>query len=411
MSLSSGTTTVEPGGVGPDRAGPSLQQQAAAQLQRIVQPLTAPVLAIVSALVIGGLVIIFSDTDALGDWGRFFGAPGAALSASWDAVFNAYRALFESSLGSPTAVGRTLVDTTPLALSGLSVALAFRAGLFNIGGAGQIIAGAILAGWVGFAFDLPIALHLPLALVAGFVGGAVWGSIAGFLKARTGAHEVILTIMLNFIALRLLDYLLRSGTFQRPGRTDPISPPVATSARLPEVALGDLRFHFGLFIALAAAWGAWWLLGRSTIGYRMRAVGANPSAARYAGMSVGATYVLTMALAGGLAGLAGTTNLLGRPNFSLSGGFSFNLGFDGIAVALLGRANPVGVVAAAFLFGVFRAGERGMQAATGTPIEIIIVIQALVIMFVAAPALVRAIYRVREARGAEQAFAAGWGQS
>lgn len=404
------TTPIGGDRVSPDGAGPSAPARALALALGIAQALVVPVLAIVSALAIGGLVIIFSDPDVLGDWGRFLSAPGTALSASWDSVFDAYRALLDSSLGSPTAVGRTLVDTTPLALSGLAVAIAFRAGLFNIGGAGQIIAGSILAGWVGFTFDLPTHLHLPAALLAGFVGGAAWGSIAGFLKARTGAHEVILTIMLNFIALRLLDYLLRTDAFQRPGRTDPISPPVATSARLPEMSLGDLTFHAGLFVALAAAWAVWWLLERSTTGYRMRAVGASPSAARYAGMSVAATYVLTMALAGGLAGLAGTSNLLGRPNFSLSGGFSFSLGFDGIAVALLGRANPAGVVAAAFLFGVLRAGERGMQAATGTSIDIIVVIQALVIMFVAAPALVHAIYRVREARGAEATFAAGWGQ-
>jgi ABC-type uncharacterized transport system permease subunit len=382
-----------------------------ARLRDLGGRLVVPVLALVTALAVGGLVIIFSDTDTLEEWGEFFNDPGGALSASWDIVYDSYRALYDSSLGTPSALGRTLVEATPLALAGLSVALAFRAGLFNIGAAGQLIVGAMCAGWVGFTWDLPFAIHLPLAVVAGCAGGAAWGSIAGFLKARFGAHEVITTIMLNYVSYRLLDYALRSDSFQRPGRNDPISKPVPESARLTEVSLGDMSVHIGLFIALAAAWGVWWLLGRSTVGFRMRAVGANPSASRYAGMSVGATYVLAMALAGGLAGLAGTANILGRPSYSLSGGFYSEVGFDAIAVALLGRANPVGVLGAAFLFGVLRAGSTGMQAATATPVDIIVVIQALIIVFVAAPALVRAIYRIRAGRGAEPAFTTSWGTS
>jgi ABC-type uncharacterized transport system permease subunit len=229
------------------------------------------------------------------------------------------------------------------------------------------------------------------------------------LKARTGAHEVITTIMLNYVSYYLLDYALRSDAFLRPGRADPISKPVAESARLPELSFGDLKVHAGIILALLAAWGVWWLLGRSTVGFRMRAVGANPAAARYAGMSVGATYILVMFLAGGLAGLAGATNIMGRPQFSLTGGYYNFLGFDGIAVALLGRANPVGVVGAALLFGILRAGSTGMQAETSTPVDIIVVIQALIIMFVAAPTLVRAIYRVRAGRTAEPAFTTNWG--
>jgi ABC-type uncharacterized transport system permease subunit len=384
-------------------------RQALVWLRARGEALLVPALALVTALAVGGLVMIFSDPDTLDEWSGFFGDPGGALSASWNLVRDSYRALFDTSLGSPRALGRTLVETAPLALAGLSVGLAFRAGLFNIGGSGQLIVGAMCAGWVGFTFDLPAVIHLPLAVTAGFVGGAVWGSIAGVLKARTGAHEVITTIMLNFVAFRLLDYALRSSAFQRPGRDDPISKPVAESARLPEVVIGDLRAHVGLFLALAAAVAVWWLLGRSTVGFRMRAVGANPFAARYAGMSVGATYVLTMALAGGLAGLAGTSNILGRPSYSLTGFYFAFLGFDAIAVALLGRANPAGVVAAAALFGILRAGSTGMQVETSTPVDIIVVIQALIIAFVAAPALVRAIYRVRAGRGADQAFTTSWG--
>jgi ABC-type uncharacterized transport system permease subunit len=385
-----------PGGVG-------------AWLASLANGLIIPVLALVTALVVGGLVIVFTDPDTLDDWGSFFSDPLAALEASWDVVYESYRALWRSSLGSSSGIGRTLVEATPLALAGLSVALAFRAGLFNIGAAGQLVIGATCAAWVGFTWDLPAAIHLPLAVVAGFLGGAAWGGIAGVLKARTGAHEVITTIMLNYISYRLLDYALRSDAFQPAGRDDLISKPVAESARLPEVTLGDITVHAGLFLALAAAVGVWWLLERSTIGFHLRSVGANPYAARYAGMSVAAMYILAMVLAGGLAGLAGTVNVLGRPSFSLTGGYYAFLGFDAIAVALLGRANPAGVLGAAFLFGVLRTGSTGMQAATSTPVDIIIVIQGLIILFVAAPALVRSIYHIKAGRGTAQNFTTSWG--
>jgi ABC-type uncharacterized transport system permease subunit len=291
--------------------------------------------------------------------------------------------------------------------TGLSVALAFRAGLFNIGAAGQLIMGATCAAWVGFTWDLPRGLHVPLAVAAGFLGGALWGFIAGLLKARTGAHEVITTIMLNYVAYYLLDYALRSNAFQRSGRNDPISEQVSESARLPEITAGDLAIHAGLLLALAAAALVWWLLGRSTVGFQLRTVGANPFAARYSGMDVGRTYMLAMFLAAGLAGLAGASNVLGRPSFSLTSRYYGFLGFDGIAVALLGRANPVGVVGAALLFGTLRAGSTGMQAST--PVDIIVVIQALIIMFVAAPSVIRALYQVRAGRQTEQAFTTSWG--
>ncbi|HLM64901.1 MAG TPA: ABC transporter permease [Acidimicrobiales bacterium] len=405
------TATIDAGegDAGGPAGRPGTGAEVVARLRAAGQALLLPALALLTALVVGGLVIVFSNPDTLNQWGDFFRDPSQALRSSWDAVFDSYRALWDSSLATPSALGRTLVESTPLALAGLSVALAFRAGLFNIGAAGQLIVGATCAGWVGFTFDLPTAVHLPLAVMAGAAGGAAWGAIAGFLKARFGAHEVITTIMLNYISYRLLDYALRSTAFQRPGRNDPISKPVHESARLPEITAGDMRVHAGLFIALAAAVAVWWLLGRSTVGFRMRAVGTNPFASRYAGMKVGATYMLSMAIAGGLAGLAGTSNILGRPSFSLTGGFYAEIGFDAIAVALLGRANPFGVLAAAFLFGVLRAGSTGMQAATQTPVDIIIVIQALIILFVAAPRLVRAIYRVPAGRGAEQRFTTSWG--
>lgn len=396
---------------GPDGGGrePGPAATLVEWLRALVNALTVPVLALVTAVVLGGLVIAFSDPDTLEEWGSFFNDPLGALEASWTVAYDSYRALWRGSLGSSSGVGRTLVEATPLALAGLSVAFAFRAGLFNIGAAGQIVIGATCAGWVGFTFDLPAAIHLPLAVVAGFLGGAAWGSIAGILKARTGAHEVITTIMLNYISYRLLDLALRSDAFQPAGREDLISKPVRDSARLPEVSLGEITVHAGLFVALAAALGVWWLLERSTLGFQLRSVGANPHAAAYAGMSVAVMYVVAMFVAGGLAGLAGTANILGRPSFSLTGGYYAFIGFDAIAVALLGRANPAGVLAAAGLFGVLRAGSTSMQAATSTPVDIIVVIQALIILFVAAPALVRSLYRIKAGRGTSQNFTTSWG--
>lgn len=363
------------------------------RLRVVGRGLVVPALALLSALVVSGIVILVSDPGS---------GPGTVLDA--------YRGLLDTSVGSPRAITRTLAETAPLLFAGLSVTVAFRSGLFNIGGAGQLMVGALGAGYVGFTFDLPTAVHLPLALLAGTAAGAAWGGLAGLLKARTGAHEVITTIMLNFVALRLLDHALSTEPFLREGREDPISPPVLESARLPDLHLGQYHLGVGLLLALLAAVGLWWLLQRTTIGFRLRAVGANPDAAGYAGMRVARTYVVAMALAGGLAGLAGTANVLGRAPHSLTGGYYQFIGFDSIALALLGRSRPGGVVAAAFLFGILRAGSTGMQAQTSTPVDIIVVIQALIIMFIAAPALVRAVFRIRgKGLGDAPELTAGWG--
>ncbi|MBA2557398.1 MAG: ABC transporter permease, partial [Chloroflexi bacterium] len=250
---------------------------------------------------------------------------------------------------------------------------------------------------------------IPLAVAAGFAGGMLWGFIPGFLKARTGAHEVIVTIMLNYVAYRLVDLVLKTPFFQRPGRNDPISKEVEASAILPPLIPGLSGVHWGLVIALIAAAIVSWLLFRSTKGFEFRAVGLNPQAARYAGISPGRTVMLAMAISGGLAGLAGGSEVLGSIR-RLSPGFSPGYGFDAIALALLGRSRPLGVVAAALLFGALRAGATPMQAATGIPIDLVVVIQALVIMFVAAPALVRGLYRIRTERvTGTEVFSKGWG--
>jgi simple sugar transport system permease protein len=368
-----------------------------------------PTLALVAALVCGAVVIVFTNPETLRAWASFFRNPGEALEMSGQLVYESYFALIKGALGSPNSISETIVTATPLMFGGLAVALAFRAGMFNIGAEGQLLAGAMTATFVGFTFaDLPAFILLPLAILAGFLGGAAWGFIPGILKARTGAHEVITTIMLNFVALFLTDYLLTTKVFLRPGREDPISKTVGENAELPLLAGSNYRVHAGILLALGAAFGIWWLLFRSTVGFEFRAVGANPNAGAYAGMSVGGVYILAMALAGGLAGLAGTSALLGVQK-SVFPGFSAGIGFDAIALALLGRSHPAGVVAAALLFGLLRQGGNLMQAASDTPIDIIVVIQALIIAFMAAPALVREIFRIRADRTVEtDAFTKSW---
>jgi simple sugar transport system permease protein len=251
---------------------------------------------------------------------------------------------------------------------------------------------------------LPIYIHLPLALLAAALAGAIWAGIAGWLRAATGAHEVITTIMLNLTAFRLVDYMLRNPPVQRPDRPDPISKSVLDSAELPQLLDWidpTLRVHGGFILAVLAVIFIYWLLFRTTIGFEFRAAGLNPDAARYAGMKAGLIIVMVMALAGALAGLAGASQVLGvlgraSPNFS--GG----IGFDAIALALLGRSHPVGVLLAGLLFGALQAGGRQMQVDAGVSLDIISVIQALIIIFIAAPMLVRAVvpwmFRSRAAR-------------
>lgn len=408
-------------GRGPEAGGGGFVATLLASASRGV----VPVLAIVSAFVVGALVIILSDRRAMPLWPS---DPLRALGLSLETVGAAYSALLRGAVGDPgtylaafgsgdakqivaafNPISESLLSATPLIFTGLAVALGFRSGLFNIGAEGQLYIGAMFATYVGFAVTgLPFWVHLPLALAAGALGGALWGLIPGLLKARTGAHEVITTIMLNYVSYRVIDWILKQPFYQREGRTDPISKIVEPSAQLAPIVDG-LRVHWGFVLALLAAVFVSWLLFRSTAGFEFRAVGLNASAARYAGISIARTLVLTMGIGGALAGLAGTADILGA-NKTLTAGFSPGYGFDAIALALLGGSRPAGVVAAAILFGALRAGATPMQSATGIPIDLVVVIQALVIMFVAAPALVRAIYRIRapEPTGRE-GFSKGWG--
>jgi simple sugar transport system permease protein len=409
--VSTATPTVEAPAPAPE---PAVEPRGRVLLDGAV--LTA--LSVLLALVVGAVLIAFADPDVQGAAGYFFSRPGDLVAAVWDAVSSAYLALFKGAVFDPGAgtltaalrpLTESLVFASPLIAAGLAVGLAVRAGLFYIGAEGQIILGAIGAAYIGFAVDLPVVVHVVVAVVAGVLLGALWGGIAGFLKARTGAHEVIVTIMLNYIARFLLAFLLSTTAFQRPGRNDPISPKVAENAQLPLLLGGWSRLHTGLLLALAAAAAVWWLLNRSTLGFKLRAVGANPSAARTAGIRVGSMTFAAMAISGGLAGLAGTFQIVGTEK-ALTGGISAGIGFDAITVALLGRGNPVGIVGAGVLFGALRAGGVTMQARTGTPIDIVFVVQSLIVLFIAAPPLVRAIFRIRTGGGmGSMQISKGWG--
>jgi len=377
-------------------------------------------LALLVAMAVGAVLIAVADPATRTAAQYFFSAPMDTLSAAAQAVGGGYAALFQGAIyNSATAskgtlagvlgpISETLVNATPLILGGLSVGLAFRAGLFNIGGQGQIIIGAIFAGYVGFAWHLPLGLHLIVGIIAGIVGGALWGGIAGFLKARTGAHEVITTIMLNYIAFNFLAFLLGLKGFQRPPYGQAISNVVDSNAQLPPLLGNGLRVHGGLFVALLAALGVWWLLSRSTLGFQLRAVGANQFAARTAGMSVERSYTVVMLIAGGLSGLAGVSQILGT-NSAITQDIDAGIGFDAITVALLGRATPGGTVLAGLLFGALRAGGVQMQSSTGIPIDLVQVIQSLIVLFIAAPALIRSIFHLRAATGGlGTQLAKGW---
>ncbi|MDQ1596183.1 MAG: ral nucleoside transport system permease protein, partial [Arthrobacter pascens] len=308
------------------------------------------VLAVLLALILGGLLIAATDERVATTSGYLFARPTDFLSAVWNAATRSYIALFQGSVFNPRGSGlavqfaplmETLTIATPLITAGLGVALAFRAGLFNIGAQGQIIMAGILAAWVGFALHLPLGLHLLLVLVAGIAGGALWGGLVGLLKARTGAHEVILTIMFNYIALYFLRYLLNTPAFQRPGESNPISPILDPTAVYPQIFGSQYRLHLGFILAIVATVLVWWLLNRSTVGFEFRAVGANPKAALTAGINVSRSTILVMAIAGALAGMSGVAQVAGTEKV-LTDGVAATYGFDAITVALLGRSTPWG---------------------------------------------------------------------
>jgi simple sugar transport system permease protein len=360
------------------RSGPSL-------LKRIWQAINVPLGAVILATVIGGVILAISGVNP----------------------FVAYAALLKGAFGSPEAIGRTLEKATPLIFSGLAVAFAFKGGLFNIGAQGQLLLGALVAAVVGFTVSgLPPLLHASLALFAGGLAGALYGAIPGALKVYTGAHEVIVTIMLNYIAINITDYFA-DGPLKdtSPGNIVARTPLILDSARIPSVG----EIPIGFFLAVAAAILIWWLLYKTTFGFEIRTVGLNPHAAKYAGMKVAFTVIMTMMVSGFLAGAGGGVETLGVVG-RYQPGFNVGIGFDGIMIALLGRTNPFGVIPAAILVGAMKAGSSQMQFSAGVAKEITDVIQALILFFVAADMIVRKVFRIGEAEAEQPALTTGWGK-
>lgn len=373
------------------------------RLGAVGRALLIPVLAIITALLLGAIIMwLFGDNP-----------------------LDAYQGLFAGAFGDIGALSRTIRRATPFVFTGLSVAFAFKAGLFNIGASGQFMMGTVCSVAVGVNFEgLPPVIHMPLALLAGILGGALWGAIAGWLKVWRGAHEVITTIMLNYIASNFASWTVYAGGTegQQPG---PLSDPEAAaraisetrdvfgSAQIPFILPDTFdRVHWGIVIAFLVAILIWWLLWRTTIGFEIRTVGQNPSASRYAGIRVNWTVVMTMAIAGGLAGMAGAVETLGL-NHKFAPEFTGSAGFEGITIALLGQTHPLGVVLASFLMGGLYGGASKMQFDSGVQAEIIQVVQALVLAFVAAPEIIRYLYRLRKPTPEEEMeqvpLSTGWG--
>ncbi len=435
---------------------------------RVLDVLGMPLLALVTAFVLGGIVI----------W---------ITSGQFSTVLQAYDGLLRGALIKERGLSESLVATVPYILLALAVSVGFKSGLFNIGVEGQFYIGAISAAWAGQAVKgLPAIIHLPLVILAGAIGGAIWAAIPGFLKAKTGAHEVISTIMMNYVAFRLDEFLVsgplkdKVATAVQTPRISPaaelwtlssipkrledplnalfvalivgfvalliarwwVNRPAAherfTSSRRRLVMWGSFlvvgaitfvglpalshawwpftdqydRLHIGIFLAIGAAFAVWWLMQRTTLGFELRTVGANPNAARYAGINITRNIVVAMAISGALAGVAGTIEVLGvsicrcLPLF-----FSSGYGFDSIAISLLAKNNPFGIVFGSFLWGAMRNGSDLMELTSGVSKYVISVIQALVLLFVAAPSVMRWLYRIKGAgRPDEETHVTrGWG--
>ncbi|GAP21164.1 ABC transporter permease [Leptolinea tardivitalis] len=351
-----------------------------------------PILAVVTALILGAFIIWWVGGNPL----------------------LAYKGLLQGAFGSVRALSETTVWASPYIFAGLAVAVGFKGGLFNIGGEGQLAFGAVAASWAGYALpgifhaQIPPILHILLSVGIGMLAGAIWGGIPGYLKAKTGAHEVINTIMMNYIALNLTSFLL-NGPMKDPSPSNVIArtPLIAESARIPAI-FPNYRFHWGFILALALAFGVWWLLWKTRLGFEIRTTGLNPDAAKYAGIDVAKTIVIAMSLSGALAGLAGAIEVTAL-NYRHELGFSSGYGFDAIAIALLGKNHPLGVVLASLLFAAMRNGATKMQFLTQIPVDIISIIQALILLFVSADAIVRYIYRIRTPQE-RVVYTRGWGK-
>jgi len=363
-------------------------------------------LSVLLGFAIGSVFMAVFNENVVLTYGSFFSDPGLTLATAWQTIVDGYGALFKGSIinlgaDNPVSMFRPITETlrlsAPLIMAGLGVSLGFRVGLFNVGGTGQLIMGVLGATWISTRVELPWGLHMLLALVVAVIFAGATGGLVGFLKAKTGAHEVIVTIMLNYIALDLFTWFLRTPglLLEKSGGGNPKSDPPALTAQLPRLLGDEFKLNIGIILALIAAVVYWWLMERSTIGYRFRMVGFNASAAKASGISVERTYVLAMAASAAFIGLAAANQGLGETS-GLTSSIHASIGFDAITVALLGGSRARGVVIAGLVFGAFKAGSPTMQIAGISP-EVLGIVQALIVLFVAAPPLIRAIFHLPKA--------------
>lgn len=359
--------------------------------QRFLRPLTIPLLAIFTSLLIGALVIIFTAEN-----------PVVGLQK----VGVGYWGMFQGAFLKRNGILNTLVVTAPLVLTGLAVAIPFRAGLFNIGAEGQFVMGGFVGVLAGIYLPLPPVIHPIVVMLAGFLGGAVWGLVPGILRARFGSHEVINTIMMNFIAIAFINFAVR-GPFKDPNPSSVQTFPIRETAELARISG---RLHLGFFVAMLMAAVTYYFLFKTTWGFSLRTTGQNPDAAEYAGIRPKKEFVLSMVLAGGLAGLAGILEVQGLTHV-VSSGFAAGYGFDAIGVSLLALNNPLAIIPAAFIFAALRIGGDFLQIRAGLSVHIVSVLQALILLFVAAPAIVRYLYRLKMPAGVGEGapLTRGWG--
>jgi ABC-type uncharacterized transport system permease subunit len=388
------------------------------------------VLGLTMALVFGGVIIAFSTPQTLHAWRTIGSNPGGSLLAILQMIGDIYRSFFTGAVVDPpqlwhalttgngwqqtlTPLSQTLVTAAPLILGGLGVGIGFQTGVFNIGGAGQFTAGAVCAAYVGTNLSLPAPLMILACVLAGIAGGAVVGAIPGILKALTGAHEVIITIMLNYVVGALLIWDLERPwmQLQQPGQSNDVSKVIPGSYQLPHVLSSAPNANVGILIALAAAVIAWWLLDRSTLGFTFRVTGASPSAARNAGMSAKRTTVIVFLISGAFVGLAGMVQLFGNDFFiSQVGaqGYQASVGFTAITAALVGRNRPLGITLGALLIAALNTGVTNAEANLGVFPDLSTIILAAMVLCVATPAMVAHLFRLRPGNVVTFNFG-GWG--
>lgn len=373
----------EPPEVHPDGSATTagLRSRLLPTLRSVAFSLAQPIGSVLVAVLIGGIVMAAFGFDPIGG----------------------YAGLFRYAFLSEFNLTVTILNTIPLVFTGLAVAFAFRCGLFNIGAEGQLLVGSLFAGWLGTVVHLPMILTVPLLLVVGTAVGAAWALLPGILKATTGAHEVITTMMMSWIGLYLTSYLVKN-VLMDPRSTIPASNKITEQARLltldqalPFLFRSPTRLHLGVFLAIIAAVFIWYLLSRTTLGFEVRAVGSNPFAAETGGVSIRRNIIAALLISGGLAGLAGTVEIMGL-HYRVYDRFSAGYGFTGITVALLAKNHPLGVIPAAVLFGALTNGGAGMQLQAGIPVDIVDVLSGVIIFLVASEELVKAVGRRRARR-------------